>query len=266
MKSRRPAESRAQPAPERGATTVVVYGRRAVLEALAEINARAVEVEHVRVSRDAPGEFRKELASAARARGLSLEVTSVAGVHELSADARNDQGVAARVRLLNITELDSFIASSKGAGARKAARALALDGITNPQNVGMIVRSAAAAGMSALLWPTVGSPWISGLVVKASASTVFRAPIVRCGALQEALYELKGAGFSLVGLAGNADRSLFEHTPPHRACYVVGSETVGISPSVAETLDETLSIPMRNGVESLNAAVAAALLCFHCAP
>jgi 23S rRNA (guanosine2251-2'-O)-methyltransferase len=244
----------------RGRSDLVVFGRRAVLEALA---SEWVEVSEVRVSRAVEAGFRKDLSSACRHSDVPLEVGRPDSVTALSREPRHDQGVAARVRLLRLMELESFVDARKGAAAAHPARVLALDGVTNSQNIGMIVRSLVAAGLDAMLWPLVGSPWVNGLVVKASAATVFGCPIIRCSSLIQGLAGLQAAGFSCVGLSADADLELYGYAPPHRAVFVVGSETGGISADVEALIDERVRIPMRGGVESLNVAVAASLVCFH---
>jgi len=247
----------------RGSTEFVIFGRRAVLEALA---APTVEVLKVRRASNLTPQFIKEIDSACRARGVSPESTSMEEVHAVSGAPRHDQGVAARIRLTNILEPDVYAQSLTGKRAAEPTRLIALDNVTNPQNIGMIVRSAVASGMSGMLWPTVGSPWIEGLTIKASASTIYKATILRCGLLSDGLWSLKNFGFKVIGLSGDAPTPLNALTPPHRAIFVVGSETEGITPSVAEAVDDFISIPMRNAVESLNVAVAAALVCFAAAP
>lgn len=240
----------------RGRDEMTVFGRRAVLDALA---APDVGVVSVVVARDVPDSFRQLLRSAAEARGAEVRQAPGSEVHRLSGDARHDQGVAARVRLGNVLDLDEFVGALRG----RSAGLLALDGVTNPQNVGMIVRSAVAAGMDGLVWPTVGTPWISGLVIKSSASAVFRCAIVRTGSLSEGLVALQAAGFRLCGLVMERGADLFEFRPPRRAVYIVGRETEGLSKEVEALLDDRVSIPMAGGVESLNAAVAASIVCFH---
>jgi 23S rRNA (guanosine2251-2'-O)-methyltransferase len=163
-----------------------------------------------------------------------------------------------------VSEVDQFCAALTGRAARIPQRIIALDGVTHSQNVGMIIRSALAAGMSGMLWPLRGSPWINGMIVKSSAGAIYRCPIIRAHTLPEGLYALKAAGFEIYGLAAHADETLFEFTPPHRSVYVVGSETAGISAEVGELVDRWLSIPISGPVESLNVAVAASLVCFHC--
>jgi 23S rRNA (guanosine2251-2'-O)-methyltransferase len=246
----------------RGSAEIVVFGRRAVLEALARSPAG---VAWVQVSRRQAGPFKKALAAACRAAGVRLETATPEAIHARSGEPRHDQGVVAGVELARLMEIEALIASTTGAGARAPAPLVALDGITNSQNVGMIVRSVVASGMRGLLWPLVGMPWVNGLVVKASAATVYDCPIVRCESLVQGLATLRAAGFRVVGLQGDGATDLFDLEPAHRAVYVIGGETEGIGAEVAALLDESVRIPMRGGVESLNAAVAASLLCFQVA-
>jgi 23S rRNA (guanosine2251-2'-O)-methyltransferase len=175
---------------------------------------------------------------------------------------RHDQGVAAHIRLRRVMELDALVAASRGRAAREPMRILALDGVTNSQNVGMVVRSVVAAGFDGLLWPMVGQPWVNGLVVRAAAGAIFECPIALCDELAAGLSLLQGAGFACFGLDAAASESLFEFEFPHRAVFVLGSESQGLSRAVAELLDGRLSIPMHGGVESLNVAVAAGLVCY----
>ncbi len=250
----------------RGLTTITIFGRRAVLEALA---SETVEPESVAVAREVTGPFRKELAAACRTRGVEVRESDFAEVGRLSGDQRHDQGVVARIRLMNVSEVDAFVESLTGRAASRPARVIALDGVTNPQNIGMILRSAAGAGFDAVLWPAAGSPWISGLIIKSSAAAAFRFPILRCATLAEGLCELAAAGFRIVGLVAESHDSgpgaadLFGFVPPHRAVFALGNEAAGLAPQTLALLDNRLTIPMRGGVESLNVAVAAGLVCFH---
>jgi 23S rRNA (guanosine2251-2'-O)-methyltransferase len=246
----------------RGRSSLVVFGRRAVLEALAE---PSVLVERVVVANEAPPSVRKEVAAAARAHQLAAEQVPGRELSALTGQPRHDQGVAAEVQLRNITTPEALLQSATGTAAARPIRLLALDHVTNPQNVGMIVRSAVAMGMSGIVWPAVGVPWINGLVVKAAASTIYRCPIVHTpGPLEEAIWSLQSRGFKAIGLDADASDRLDQHRPPHRAVYVLGAEAEGLSPTIAGTLDSTVRIPMAPGVESLNVAVAAALVGYAC--
>jgi 23S rRNA (guanosine2251-2'-O)-methyltransferase len=245
----------------RGRDELTVYGRRAVVEALA---AETVDVLAVAAARDLPAGFRAELAEACAARGVEVERRSADEINRLSGDARQDQGVAARIRLTLVEDASRFIERFRAAPAG-GARLVALDGVTNPQNVGMIVRSAVASGMDGMLWPAQGSPWVSGLIIKASAASVYRCRIVKAGALADGLAALQAAGMRLCGLVMRGGAPIHSWRPPTRAVFIVGHETEGLSGTVEAMLDERISIPMHGGIESLNAAVAASILCFRAA-
>lgn len=243
----------------RGKEEITVYGRRAVIEALA---ARTVEVLAVARAKGLPASFIGELEHACGNRGIAPDVRTLAEINRLSGDPRQDQGVAARITLRNVEDLDEFATRARTLPKGSPLRLIALDGVTNPQNVGMIVRSAVAAGIDGVLWPTQGSPWVSGLIIKASAASVYRCRIVRTGALADGLTALHAAGLRLCGLVMEGGKDLFTVKPPARAVFVVGHEMEGISNEVDALLDERVSIPMHGGVESLNAAVAASVMCF----
>ncbi len=166
---------------------------------------------------------------------------------------------------MRVIEVEAFLEASKGQAARRPSRVIALDGVTNSQNVGMVVRSVVGAGLDGILWPMIGQPWINGLVVRAATGSIFECPILRCESLTLGLAALQAAGFSCVGLAADAEQSLFSVEPSHRSVFVLGSESAGLSEDVCGILDQTVSIPMAGPLDSLNVAVAAGLVCFHAA-
>lgn len=248
--------------PRRGSTEVVVFGRHPVLEALGSAGA---EVDRVYVANGIAADARRTLQRAADAEGVALERCTRPELSRITQAERHDQGIAARVRLLRVIDVDAFVDAGRGRGARRPVRVLGLDGVTNSQNVGMVVRSVVGAGLDGLLWPVVGQPWVNGLVVRAAAGALFECPIVRCETLVEGLAALQAAGFTVFGLDGRAKDSLFDGTSPHRAAWVLGSESAGLSESVRAMLDRPIAIPMAGRLESLNVAVAAGLVCFHAA-
>jgi 23S rRNA (guanosine2251-2'-O)-methyltransferase len=222
---------------------LVVYGRRPVLEALAD---ERVPVDEVLVSRKLKAD---DVVAAAKARGVPLRFVTPDKVTRVSGNGRHDQGLVALVRPAPVPTLSD----SLPAGA-----VLVLDGVTNPQNVGMIVRSAAAFGLTVVL-PDAGSPGVGPLVVKASAGIALFAPIRRCATAAEAVRLLRQGGFRLLGLAAEAPLTLWDAplTADEPVAFVLGSETAGVSVEV----DEWVAIPIGGGVESLNVSVAAGIVC-----
>jgi 23S rRNA (guanosine2251-2'-O)-methyltransferase len=234
---------------------VTVYGRKPVMEALAD---DALVVDKVLLADNAHGPAVREITSAAARRGVPVRRATAHRVKVLAGNGRHDQGVLADVVAPRMRPLASFLAD-----APARASVLLLDQITNPANVGMILRTATAAGLDGVVLPRRGVPGVDPLVVKASAGVAFHAPVLRCATAAEAASALGSAGFTLLGLAADGPSSLFTAPLPQRSAFVLGNETSGVSDPVREAVHGWLSIPMSGGVESLNVASAAAVLCFE---
>lgn len=139
---------------------------------------------------------------------------------------------------------------------------LMLDQIQDPQNLGALVRTAAAAGMSAVLIPRHGAVGVTAAVERASAGAVNDVPICRVSNLRNALRWLAERGYWSMVLTTEGGKSLFEIEIPERVVIVLGGES-GVRPLLARSCDWQVSIPMRRGVESLNASVAGALAMYE---
>ena len=229
---------------------VTVYGRMPVLEAL--LDDRVV-VERVLLARTVRGPSVDELVAAAARRGVRVQRVSPEKVTRVSGNGRHDQGVVADIVAPGLGDLDAWLPM-----APARCGLLVLDGVTNPANVGMVVRTATAAGLEGVVLPRAGSPDIGPLVVKASAGVAFRATILGAATAAAAVESLRGAAFEVIGLRGGGE-SLFDATLPERGGYVLGNETGGVSVEV----DRWLSIPLANDVESLNVAVAAGIVAYE---
>lgn len=234
---------------------VTVYGRMPVLEALRDA---ATPVELVLLARTARGDTVEQIARLAGERGVELKRVAPEKVTRLSGNGRHDQGVVAEVRAPGVVELDDWLAD------HHPSTLLVLDGVTNPGNVGMIVRTVTAAGLDGLVLPRAGSPDVGPLVVKASAGVAFRATILRAATAADAARSLAGAGLEVVGLAAGGP-DLFTSPLPPRAAWVLGSEHDGISPEVAGLVSSWRSLPLAGGVESLNVAVTAGIVAYELA-
>jgi len=236
---------------------VTVYGRKPVLEALADPD---LTVDKVVLADNARGPAAREILDAAARRGVTVQRASAHRVKVLAGNGRHDQGVLADVVAPRMRTLAAALA---GKGSRPPRTVLLLDGITTPANVGMILRTATAAGVDGIVVPRRGVASIDPLVVKASAGVAFHAPVLRCATAGEAAAALRAAGYPLFGMAADGGRNLFTADLPSRAAFVLGGETNGVSPEVRQQVTGWLAIPMAGGVESLNVASAAAVLCFE---
>jgi 23S rRNA (guanosine2251-2'-O)-methyltransferase len=236
-------------------TFITIYGRMPVLEVLQD---DSLQVDKLIVADNAHGDNLDRILALARRRGVPVRTAPPHRVKMLAGNGKQDQGILADVvapRMRTIGEFTERV-------PRGRCHVLVLDGVNNPQNVGMIIRTATAAGLAGVVLPRAGSPDIDPLVIKASAGVAFRAPVIRSRTGAEAAQELSRAGFRVYGLSGAARTSLYAEPVPDRAAFVLGNETGGVAEQTADWVEAWLSIPMAGGVESLNVATAAAVVCF----
>lgn len=164
------------------------------------------------------------------------------------------QGVVIEVEPLDDAWLDGVLGS-----APERALLLVLDQVTDPHNLGAILRSAAAFGAIALVTQDRHSPPESGVVAKAASGALERVPWVRVVNLARALEEIAEAGFWRVGLAGDADTDLKDALGPDRVALVLGAEGAGLRPNTRAHCDALAKLPISDAIESLNVSNAAAV-------
>jgi len=236
---------------------LTVYGRKPVLEALQDKATQLYRLHLADSNKSA--EILDEIIAIAKSKGAEILYHNRAALSRISKNSSQDQGVAADLLCRGFQTYDDFIANNKG----KKFRLLALDGVNNPQNLGMIIRSACAGNIDGILLPQQGTAQIDPLVIKASAGTVFRAPILRCKSLAAALKDFKTNNTLICSLSSHAKTELKDFNPNQSCIYVLGNETEGVSKDVSQLCNEHVRIAMNNGVESLNVAVTAALIAFR---
>lgn len=232
---------------------VTIYGRNPVLEALSD---QHLAVDKVLLADTARGPHVGEIRAAARARGVPIQVVDAERVKKIAGNGKQDQGVCADVVAPRMRPL--ALAVSEGLHGP----VLVLDGITTPANVGMILRTATAAGFSGIVVPRRGVASIDPLVVKASAGVAFKAPILKVATALEAVQALREAGYRIAGLDADGPTDLFGADLGADTAYVLGGETAGLGAEVSGLVDTWVSIPMAGAVESLNVSAAAAVVCF----
>ena len=166
------------------------------------------------------------------------------------------QGVALKVEAPESATIDSF-------EPRPGAILVMLDGITDPQNVGAILRSAAAFGASGVILQERNAPKLAGALAKAAVGAVDVLACAHVVNLSRALEALSEAGWRAVGLDGGAERNLADVLDDQPTVLVLGSEGEGLRRLVGEHCDELARIPMPGGFESLNVSAAAAIALYE---
>ncbi len=131
--------------------------------------------------------------------------------------------------------------------------------VQDPHNVGAVIRSAAAFGVTAVLIPKHRQAGVTGTVVKVSAGMAFKVPLVEVGNVNRAIEDMKRAGFFVYGLDGGGDTSMVTEEFTKPTMFILGNEAEGIREKTAEHCDMIISIPMHSRCESLNASASAAV-------
>ncbi|MDB5445812.1 MAG: spoU rRNA methylase family protein [Phenylobacterium sp.] len=206
------------------------------------------------------------LATAERARQIeakfgsqeALETADNARIAQALPQGAVHQGVALQAGALEPAGLEAFEPTP-------GAVLLMLDQVTDPQNVGAILRSAAAFGAKGVVLQDRHAPRFTGALVKAAAGAVDRMPVARVVNLSRALEILTELGWRAVGLTGAAERDLADVLDGSPVVLVLGSEGEGLRRLVAEHCDELARIPMPGGFDSLNVSAAAAVALYEAA-
>ena len=185
---------------------------------------------------------------------VPVTLADVADLGRLVPNDAPHQGVVIEVEPLEEQWLGDLLS-----GAPERAVLLVLDQVTDPHNVGAILRSAAAFGAVGIVTQDRHSPPESGVVAKAASGALERMPWARVVNLARALEEIGEAGFWRIGLAGDADSDLREALGPARVALVLGAEGPGLRPNTREHCDALARLPIGDAVESLNVSNAAAV-------
>jgi 23S rRNA (guanosine2251-2'-O)-methyltransferase len=227
-----------------------VEGRRAVLELL---RAGTRSVRNVYVSNQIDHDAELEQLAGSKLRLVKPE--------KIEAMSRSDvhQGVLAQAAPISAADLDELLEEPD-------AFLVALDGVTDPQNLGAIMRSAETAGATGVLLPRHRSARITPVVAKAAAGAIEHLPIALVGGIPNALERAKRAGCWSVGLDERGEQSIFDlGLADQPMLLVLGAEGRGLARLTRERCDVLVRIPMHGHLESLNVAAAATLACHEVA-
>lgn len=202
----------------------------------------------------APGGRRPRIAAAAVSAGIPVREADGLALERLTGTSQH-QGVAAQVSGFEYADVDTIILTDPGP-------LLILDQVQDPNNLGALIRTAAAVGMAGVIIPRHGAAGVTPAAEKVAAGAAVEVPVCLVGNLHRLLLDLRDAGYWSIALSPRGGQSLFQLDLPARPALVLGGET-GLRPLVAATCDIRASIPQRSGVESLNASVAGAVAMYE---
>jgi 23S rRNA (guanosine2251-2'-O)-methyltransferase len=257
MRPNHPAAKRGNPQPRRPAKrtdeTETVLGRNPVLECLRTgVPATAL---YIALGTEADERLTESVSRAADL-GISILEVPRTDLDRMSANHLH-QGIALQVPPYNYAHPDDLLAAAINA---PPALLVALDNISDPRNLGAIVRSVAAFGGHGVLIPQRRSASVTAVAWRTSAGAAARIPVARATNLTRTLKDWANRGVRVVGLDAGGDTTLDDLDGSDPLVVVVGSEGKGLSRLVRQNCDEVVSIPMAGQTESLNASVAAGVV------
>lgn len=234
----------------------IIYGINPVMEALRG-KRRAFELFVAGAGSDR--RFEKLLALA-KERGVPVRQREKGDLSRLCG-TEHHQGVTLRIEAFAFSPLEEILERPRVTG--EAGLIVVLDGVQDPHNLGAIIRSAACAGAHGVVIPKDRAVGITAAVEKASAGAVETVPVTQVANIAQTLEELKKEGYWIYGAVGEASASLYDQDFRGNVVVVIGGEGEGIRPLVQKRCDYLIAIPIRGGVNSLNASVASGVMLFE---
>lgn len=239
-----------------------IYGRNAVLEAI----SAGRPIEKIFIAYGTEGTAIELIRHDARKAGISFTTADRSKFGIMERELRAGKGAAQGVIALcsSGVTLDLQTLISNAYDDSETPMLLALDGITDPHNLGALARSAECAGFSGIILPSGHSSPVTPAAVKASAGALEHIPVSKVGELGAALKDCKSAGFTIIGATGEAERSYTdEYNYATPIVLLIGSEGEGMRQQIRKLCDELVKIPMGGKIQSLNASVAGGILMFE---
>jgi len=201
-----------------------------------------------------------EIEENARRKGIEVRRVNTQALDGVGGSVRHQGAVAryAAAKTWDESELPALIEAAEG-----KALVLVLDGVQDPHNLGACLRSACAAGVTAVIVPKDRAVGITPVVRSASAGAADRVPLIRATNLARTLDEIKAAGVWITGLTGDAKPALYEIDLRGPTALVLGGEAEGMRRLTTERCDHLATIPMAGAIESLNVSVATGIALFE---
>ncbi|MFI3249442.1 MAG: 23S rRNA (guanosine(2251)-2'-O)-methyltransferase RlmB [Eubacteriales bacterium] len=234
----------------------VIEGRNAVTEAL----RAEVGIDKIFITKDSHDKALGHIASTARAMGIVVVDADRKKLDKMS-KTHSHQGVIALAAVREYATIDDIFEKAEQSG--RPPLILICDQITDPQNLGAVIRTADAAGAHGVIIGKRRSASLTAIVAKVSAGAVAHVPVARVTNITSTIKELQDRGVWIYGAAAEGKTPLYQADLKGATAIVIGSEGEGMARLVEESCDVVVSIPMQGKINSLNASAAAAVLLYE---
>ncbi|SNQ42098.1 23S rRNA (guanosine(2251)-2'-O)-methyltransferase RlmB [Cellulophaga lytica] len=235
--------------------TTQIYGIRAIIEA---INANEA-LDKIFVQKGLKGDLFRELENLARKKGISISYVPVEKLNRLTKN--NHQGVVANISPItfhNFEELVENVIQKK-----EAPLFLLLDQLSDVRNFGAIIRTAECTGVDGIIIQKKGAAPVTADTIKTSAGAAFKVPIAKVNHIKDAVHYLQASGVKIIAASEKTENTIYDVSFKEASAIIMGSEDVGISPSILKAADHTAKLPLLGEIESLNVSVACGVFLYE---
>lgn len=225
-----------------------IFGIRTVIEAVHS----GKSIDKVFIQKGLRGDLFNELDTLLRKESISTSFVPAEKLNRLT--NKNHQGVVANISPIEFHDMENLVVGVIESG--KTPLFLILDQLSDVRNFGAIIRTAECTGVHGIIIQKKGSAPVTADTVKTSAGAVFKVPICKVDHIKDAIYYMQASGIKTIAATEKTENNLYDVSFKEPCVLVMGSEDVGISPSVLKIVDEKAKLPILGTIESLNVSVA----------
>ncbi len=232
-----------------------IYGIRTVIEA---INAEK-PVDKIFIQKGLKGDLFRELETLVRSKGISTSYVPVEKLNRLTKN--NHQGVVATISPIVFHTLEDLVENV--IATKELPLFLLLDQLSDVRNFGAVIRTAECTGVDGIIIQKKGGAPVTADTVKTSAGAVFKVPIAKVDHLKDAVFYLQASGIKVVAATEKTENTIYSVSFNEPCAIVMGSEDMGISPSILKVVDATAKLPLLGKIGSLNVSVACGVFLYE---
>ena len=225
-----------------------IFGIRAIIEA---VNSGKT-IDKVFIQKGLRGDLINELESLLRKESINTSYVPVEKLNRLT--KKNHQGVVANISPIEFYDIDNLVMNVIESG--KVPLFLLLDQLSDVRNFGAIIRTAECTGVNGIIIQKKGAAPVTADTVKTSAGAVFKVPICKVDHIKDAVFHMQASGIKVIAATEKTENTIYDISFKEPCAIIMGSEDVGISPSVLKIADEKAKLPLLGEIESLNVSVA----------
>lgn len=232
-----------------------IYGIRAIIEAIKADKP----IDKVFIQKGLKGDLFKEFETLVRKNGINSSYVPIEKLNRLTKG--NHQGVIANISPIRFYTLEELVANVSK--ENETPIYLLLDQLSDVRNFGAIIRTAECTGVNGIIIQKKGAAPVTADTIKTSAGAAFKVPIAKVDHLKDAVYFLQASGVKIIAATEKTESSVYDVSFKEACAIIMGSEDVGISPSILKAVDERAKLPLLGEIGSLNVSVACGVFLYE---